>query len=500
VGTEVRGIRTFKGIPYARPPVGKLRFQPPQPVEPWTGKFKATRTGAVPVQASLPYMRFLNAAGGARQSEDCLNLNIWTPGVDGAKRPVLVWIHGGGFLIGAGSTPIYEGNLLSARGDVVVVSFNYRLGVLGYLHLHEVGGKGFEQASNAGVRDQIAALEWVRDNIDRFGGDPNNVTVCGQSAGAMSIGALLGAPSARKLFHRAICQSGAVHHVISARRANEVSEFFLRELGDPPRKPKDMGKIPIDALLKAQGAINRQMMNAVDLMALLPCVDGDLIPEQPIDAVRRGDLANIQLLIGTTLEEWKLFAAIESGLPSLSEDELISRFDDMLEQTSTRAPEPIVAAKQYREAVRARGGRTTPYEVWSAYQSTRVFHHPASELADLQAANGADVYSYLFKWRPPALGRTLGACHAMDLPFVFGLTSHPVARPFTGFAAAANRLSTRMQQAWLRFARSGDPGHAQLPEWDAYEPSARSTMVFDRECTIADDPLDGERQLVADWR
>jgi para-nitrobenzyl esterase len=443
-------------------------------------------------------LSFLNA-GGARQSEGCLYLNVWTPGLDDAKRPVLVWIHGGGFLIGAGSTRIYEGQGLARRGDVVVVTFNYRLGVLGYVHLNGIGGEEFSDASNAGVRDQIAALEWIRDNIERFGGDPDNVTVCGQSAGAMSIGALLGAPRARKLFHRAICQSGAAHNVLTQDQANEVAEIFLGELGGPPRNRDALARVPVERVLKAQGAANRQLATLENIMVFLPAVDGDVIPEPPIEAIRRGAAADIPILVGTTLDEWKLFTPFDSGVPAMGEEALVERFRDVLPRVAARAPEAAAAAWQYREAVRARGGQTSPFEVWSAFQSARVFHYPASILSESQSKARGPAYSYLFTWRPPALRRTLGACHALDIPFIFGLTNHPVARPFTGLAASAARLSRRMQHAWINFARSGQPGHEALPPWEPYDAETRATMVFGRDCYLADAPLETERALWESW-
>jgi para-nitrobenzyl esterase len=316
----------------------------------------------------------------------------------------------------------------------------------------------------------------------------------------MSIGALLGSPRARSLFQRAILQSGATRHVLSRDRADEIGDRFLWELRDFGRTPEELGEVPVERILRAQGTINREMMNVIDLMVMMPCVDGSLITEQPNDAVRRGAAKDISMMIGTTLEEWKLFTPMEAGLTRLGQGQLVARFAELLPQVSTRAPDAEVAARRYREAVRVRGGKTSPVEVWSSYQSTRVFHHPAIELADLQAGKGGDVYSYLFTWRPPALGRTLGACHAMELPFVFGLTSHPATRPFTGFATAARRLSNRMQYAWIGFARGGDPGHERLPEWDRYERDARATMIFDRECSLADGPLDPECELIDAWR
>jgi len=497
-GSTARGVASFRGIPYARPPVGALRFRPPVPPEPWSGVRSARRHGAVPVQAALPVFRFVNA-GGARQSEDCLYLNVWTPGADQGRRPVLVWIHGGAFLVGSGSTPLYEGSALARRGDVVVVTINYRLGALGYMHLDGVAGPAFAESCNLGVRDQIAALEWVRDNIAGFGGDPDNVTVCGQSAGAMSIATLLGAPRARALFHRAILQSGAARHVLSSERADEVAERFLWELRDFQHTPAGLGAAPVERVLRAQGTVNREMMNPVDLMVMLPCVDGSLITEQPLDAVRRGKTAGMSMMIGTTLEEWKPFTQLEASWLRLGERQLVARFAELLPHFATRAPEPEAAARRYREAVRARGGRTTPSEVWSAFQSTRVFHHPAGELADLQAAHTDAVYSYLFSWRPPALGRAVGACHAMELPFVFGLARHPATRAVAGLAETARNLSRRMQGAWTGFARTGHPGHAHLPDWDRYD-GARATMIFDRECSIRDGPLDPECTLIDAWR
>ena len=497
-GTERHGIRSFRGIPFARPPVRELRFLPPEPPEPWAGTREALRPGAVPIQASVPVFSFINA-GAARQSEDCLYLNVWTPGLDGAMRPVLVWIHGGAFLIGSGSTPVYQGHGLARRGDLVVVTINYRLGALGYLHLNRSGAEEFRGASNAGVRDQIAALEWVRDNIERFGGNPNNVTVCGQSAGAMSIGALLGSPRARALFHRAIFQSGAAQNVISQEQANDVAESFLAELGNPPRQRQVLSRIPVRQLLRAQGTIHRRLANLERLMVFVPTIDGDLIPEHPLAAVRRGAAAGLPLLVGTTLDEWKLFSPIELGARALGRRALVERMEQLLPSIAARAPAADRAAWQYQEAVRARGGRTSPFEVWAAFQSARVFHYPASLLSEAQSSARGTAFSYLFTWRPPALRRTVGACHALDVPFIFGLAHSPVTRTLAGLGGSATRLSRRMQHAWIHFARTGHPGHARLPDWESYDSASRATMVFGRQCYLADAPLEPERALWERW-
>lgn len=497
-GFEVRGIRTFRGIPFASPPEGTRRFRQAGPPEPWSGTRSAKRPGAVPIQASVPLLRFLNA-GGSAQSEDCLHLNVWTPGLDGARRPVLVWIHGGGFLIGSGSIALYEGHDLARRGDMVVVTINYRLGALGYLHLNGIGGEAFRGASNAGLRDQIAALEWVRDNIDRFGGDPGNVTICGQSAGAMSVAALLSAPRARPLFQRAICQSSAAPSVLSQAEADRVAEFFLGKLGGPPLTPEALARVPANQLLRAQGAANRELANLERLMVFLPVVDGDVIPEPPLQALKSGAAARVPILVGTTRDEWKLFSPVDPGILSIGERGLIDRIREVLARAAPRAPEPSVAARHYREALRARGGEVSPFEVWSAFQSARVFHYPASLLAEAQRAVGGIAYSYLFTWHPPALRRPVGACHALEVPFIFGLTHHPVVRPFIGLAPSTGRLARRMQHAWISFARTGDPGHERLPPWQPYDVESRATMLFGRQCEVANAPLEEERRLWERW-
>jgi carboxylesterase type B len=315
----------------------------------------------------------------------------------------------------------------------------------------------------------------------------------------MSIGALLGAPRARALMHRAILQSGAARHVIPQARADAVARVFLDALGISRVDPSVIAELPVERILKAQGATNRKLANLIDLMVLLPCVDGELITEMPLDAVAAGKTRDIPLLVGTTLDEWKLFTPVDSGVPVLSESRLLDRFAQALRALAPHAPDPRIAAGRYREAVRSRGGATSHFEVWSAFQSTRIFHHPAAELMEAQAAADGEAYGYLFTWQPPAIGRALGAFHAIELPFVFGLGRLPGAHSLTGFAPGASRLSDRMQDAWIAFARSGQPGHAQLPEWDAYESGDRATMRFDRQCTIADDPLESERALISRW-
>ncbi|MDJ0848353.1 MAG: carboxylesterase family protein [Myxococcota bacterium] len=498
-GTESAGIRSFRGVPFASPPVGRRRFLPPVAPEPWTGAREATRPGPAAPQYALPFLGWISAAG-VGPGDDCLSVNVWTPGLDGARRPVLVWIHGGGFMVGAGSTPIYDGSELARRGDVVVVTLNYRLGALGYVHLKHALGAGFEESSNLGVRDQIAGLEWVRDNIERFGGDPGNVTVFGQSAGGMSIGALLGAPRARQLFQRAICQSGATDHVLDADFSARVARTFIERLGGPPPTHEALGAIPIESILLAQRETMAELSNMETMMVFLPTVDDDVIPAQPLGQVRRGETAHIPLMVGATLDEWRLFRLVDPGPRGLREADLVSRFGEALGRLYPSAPDAETAVRDYRAALETRGRRRSNGEVWSDFQSARIMHYPASRLAEAQAAAGGSAYAYLFTWRPPAVRRALGACHGLDIPFVFGSIKHPLARPLAGFTASAARLSLKMQHAWIRFARHGDPGHERLPAWDAYEPQRRATMVLGRTPALAGAPLEPERALLGDWR
>jgi para-nitrobenzyl esterase len=497
-GIEDSGIRIFRGVRFASPPTGRRRFLPPATPEPWKRTRDAIQMAPAAPQFTLPWLSWLNAAG-SQIDEDCLFLNVWTPGLDNAKRPVMVWIHGGGFLIGSGSTAVYDGRNLARRGDLVVVTINYRLGALGYTDLSGLFGSGFEESSNLGVRDQIAALEWVRDNIDRFGGDSENVTLFGQSAGAMSIAALLGSRRARRLFRRGICQSGAASHVLEPEEAREVARTFFEELGGRPASHHALGRMRLERILRAQRATAKRLSSRQNLMAFLPAVDGDLIPEQPLEAVRRGAAAGIPLLIGTTLDEWKLFRIIDQGLFPLREADLLALFEEVLPDEFVQSPDPEIALRDFRAALASRGDRMSANDEWSAFQSARVFHFPASRLAEAQEEGGGKTYSYQFTWRPPALSRALGACHALDLPFVFGWTRHALARPLTGVTGAAVRLSRKMQHAWTQFARDGCPGHESLPAWECYEPRRRATMVLGRSCACADAPLEAERQLLESW-
>src|SRR5690625_46310 len=271
IGRRIDGVSVWKGIHYAKAPVGRLRFRPPQPPEPWAGIHDATMSGPVAIQPIKEIMTFLDNEH-ARMSEDCLNLNIWSPEAYEKRRPVMVWIHGGAFMRGSGSSGTYDGTSVSANGDVVVVTFNYRLGVMGFLHLDDINDE-YTSSGNCGILDQVAALKWVKENIDSFGGDPNRITVFGESAGAISIGTLLAIQIGRGLFNQAILQSGAARNVLKSETAARVAKKVLGNLGMDSKDLSALEEIPADKILKAA--------EHIPPMALGPVIDGLVIPEHP---------------------------------------------------------------------------------------------------------------------------------------------------------------------------------------------------------------------------
>jgi para-nitrobenzyl esterase len=566
---KLRGVRevdvcVFRGVPFARPPVGELRFRPPQPPEPWSGVRDATRFGpAAPQDANLlgPIMNL----GIDRTSEDCLYLNLWTPEIDAARRPVLAWIHGGAFVLGAGSQAIYDGAALARRGNVVIVTINYRLGGLGFARLRTLSKNRLPASGNEGVTDQIAALEWVRDEIARFGGDPARVTIFGESAGAMSCAALMAAPRAKGLFQRAILQSGSANYVSSSESATAVAGEFLRELGVTASDPAVLRAMPAARMVEAQGRLFwtlrarvdrvrrvvprglmwlvrrlfglarrafgrrrrtvthqkstlqrlgwllRMLMGGVRLLFMTPrryprglpfqpVIDREVLPRHPFDAIEAGFARGISLLVGTNLDEAKLFAFMDPEARRLTEPALIARCEHNIPGVdATGVSHGRRAVDVYRRARMSRGERTIPRELWFAIESDRTMRYPAMRLAELQCKHQPQTYAYLFTWRSPFWGGTLGACHALELPFVFGTLRHPLLAGFAGSGPTATALAERMQDAWIAFARTGNPAHPAIGEWPPYEPARRATMIFDGECRVEDAPREVERSFWEFW-
>ncbi len=555
-GAAEGGLAVFRGIPFARPPVGPLRFAPPQPPTPWTAVRDAVSFGPSPAQNTAVAGPVLSLGIG-RTGEDCLYLNVWTPGADRRRRPVLVWIHGGAFVLGAGSQTLYDGSTLARRGDVVVVTINYRLGAFGFLRLRDRFGPRLAATGNEGLLDQVAALEWVRDEIEGFGGDPGNVTIFGESAGAMSCATLLGVPRARGLFHRAILQSGAANFVWPRDIATRLAGCFLAQLGleSPEALQAATPSLVLQAqrrcfldmlmgdghvlgalspaglrvagalflglalarrrfggvaaplsrglvsLLKRRRRVGTPSPHASALQALRtrglpfqPVVDGDIVPRAPLEAISAGAARDIPLLVGTNLDEAKLFLPLDPEAATLDEASLLRRCEEAIPGASRSGGRVARRAIDvYRAARAARGERVQPGELWFAMESDRTMRHPAMKLAGLHAAHQPQTYAYLFTWPSPALGGMLGACHALDLPFVFGTLDHPLIRPFAGKGPEARRLAEQIQDAWIAFARTGRPGHGGLDEWPAYDATHRHTMILDRQCRVESAPREAER-------
>lgn len=468
----------FLGVPFARPPVGELRFRAPQPLEPWSGVREASAPGP-----SAPQDRFVPRSFRATgpESEDCLYLNVYTPAPDGAGRPVLFWIHGGGFSHGSATQPHYDGGPLAERGDVVVVTTNYRLGALGYLYLGAHGGDAWGAAPHPGQLDQIAALRWVQENISAFGGDPDNVTIFGQSAGAAAVATLLAMPPARGLFAKAIAQSGTANRLPTLDAAAGVTAQFLGRLGIPESDPAAVRTADVGDMLEAQGARG----------ALRPVVGDDTLPHQPLGAVRDAFASDVPLMVGTARDEQKLY--VPADRPQIGEADLEEESRRILPRRAGDRVAEVIGA--YRDSRSARALPHTNLDILDALATASRFRVPALQLAEAQRAHQPRTFVYQFDWESPARRGTLGACHGLEIRFVFGVIGRTGDDRMTGSGPEAERLSHQMMDAWVAFARHGDPSHDGIGTWPAYDADDRQTMVFGRESGVQAAPFEEERAI-----
>jgi para-nitrobenzyl esterase len=492
-GEAADDLVTFLGIRYAAPPLGELRFRPPQPYVTDTDIADATGYGPLAPQATGGFGVHIPGDPLACD-EDCLYLNIWTPACDGERRPVLVFVHGGALLAGGGSSALYRGTHL-ARAGAVVVTFNYRLGVLGFLAhpgLEDPSGIG-----NWGLFDQLAVLEWVRANVAGFGGDPSNVTLFGESAGAMSIGDLLATDRARGLVRRAVLQSGATA-AVWPEAAIATAEAFASHLGRAAISRDALRAVPVDELLAAQAEVVGAIDNGVGI-PFRPVIDGGLFSEHPSVAFASGAARGIELIVGTNRDEFKFFSAISPELSNLDDDaflELIARYLEGSGQRELIAPKEVFDA--YRTARTARGERSDARAMLDAFGTDWIFRIPAIRLLEAQVATGTRCYAYRFDWESPFSNGALGACHGLELPFVFGSVDQPIVALFSGGGDVAEVLSAQMRGAWVAFARNGDPSHDSLGAWPTYDLDRRATMVLGPESHLEDAPQDAERAFWAE--
>ena len=472
-GAREGELLVFRNVPFAAPPVGERRFAPPADVAPWTGVRDASKNGPIPPQGRSRLAEIMGDFT-AEQSEDCLSLVVWTPATDARRRPVLVWFHGGGFSSGAGSLPWYSGHQLAVTGDIVVVSVNYRLGALGYLYLPGVSD------GNLGLLDNIAALRWVQRNIERFGGDPGMVTVAGQSAGAMSILALMVSPAAAGLFRRAIPQSTAIGRLTrSPDDAAAIGAQYADLLGVPSSGRAMLQTIPVAEILEAQGKIARLRGEfANPSPPFMFTIDGTTIPRDILDALHDGLGSKIDLMIGSTREESAAFCAIDPAVQGADATRVFDVFRRIFGSEATT----------YLDAYRRRRPGATAQALLTDAITDEQFLIKMLRVAEWRAAAGRPAYVYQFDWPSPS-PKHFAACHCLDLPFVFGnLEDWPDAPMLEGADPAdITALSGVMQRAWIAFVRTGSPNNGTLPEWAPYEPARRTTMRFDRLVGPVDD-------------
>jgi len=474
------GVYFFKGIPYASAPFGENRFLPPQPVAPWSGIRDAFEFGSRPPEVPYPPPFDVLLSNNVDAGENCLNLNIWSPALGAGARPVMVWIAGGAFEHITYAT--CDGSRF-ARDGVVCVSLNYRVGADGFLYL----GDG---TANCGLLDQITALEWVRENITAFGGDPSNVTVFGESAGAISIAMLLSIPRAQGLFRRAICQSGGAHPTFSPAAGQRIGRRFAEQLGVPATR-EALAAVPIERALQAQAAMSADLGATrdpqrwgeevvVSLMPWQPVVDNDVIPERALDLIASGAAANVDLMVGTNTEEWRLFMVPNGMVAVITEA--------MLSGAAAAYGLSAEALASYRAAL----PNASAGDLLSAIMGDWYFRIPAMRLADAHAktATSSSTYVYEFAWRSPQFDGLLGACHGVEIPFVFD-TLDSGSEPLWG-ANPPQQLADVMHAAWVAFASTGTCG------WPRYDAEDRAAMRFDAKSAVVKDPWAASR-AIWDW-
>jgi para-nitrobenzyl esterase len=484
IGYTEDGLAVFKGLRYGAPPVGPLRFKPPQRPAPWEEPERTTAYGAPAIQSGLAPGERRTSPGDPpapdepASAEDCLFLNVWTPGLDDLARPVMVWLHGGGFANGSGGAAMYDGGALARKGDVVTVTVNHRLNVFGYLHLADAFGPDYAHSGVAGMLDIVMALEWVRDNIAALGGDPQNVTIFGESGGGWKVSLLMAMPSAKGLFHKAVIQSGPGLTGKPAAEAAETARQVLGRLGVDT--PQALAEVATDVLSRESVAIGGEVMRL-----FTPVVDGEVLPRDPFSPDASPLAADIPLLIGTNKDENTLFMFSHPRFGAFT--------DEDVERHATTA----VGAERAGDLVavlRETFPGYSPTHLVAAIGTASGMWANSITLAERKAAQGAPVWMYLLTWETPVARGLLKCPHALEIPLVFDNVDK--ARSFVGRGDQPQALADQMSAAWLAFAATGDPNVAGLPVWPAYDPQSRSTMVFDLESRVVEDPYDELRTLL----
>ncbi len=410
-GYIANDITIFKGIPYAEPPVGNLRFKPPVEKKPWDSILDAKNFGSCSYQGHTHLEEWFGKL--RPESEDCLTLNIWTPGTDNKKRPVMFWVHGGAFIIGGSKDPFYDGIHLARRGDVVVVTINYRLGALGFLYLKEI-------TVNNGLLDQVLALKWVKQNIESFGGDPENITVFGESAGALSVSTYPVMPAAKDLFRRIIIQSVPY---FDPSASEKISKAILRKLGIKKENFEQIQNIPAEEIIEIQDEILSKEMG----LTFRPIIDGKIVPFHPIEAFKRGQCKDIDMMIGTNLNEATLFTFVDRVLNMSDEEHLKTIFAYFLMNGVER--EKLSSVLELYKSI---WNTTNNLDLLNAVATDLMFRIFSIDILNGQIMHGKNVYNYLCTWKSPMIDGKLVSCHSLELTFVFGTHEKSDVKKFSG--------------------------------------------------------------------
>jgi para-nitrobenzyl esterase len=475
------GVQQFFCVPYGAPTGGANRFMPPQKPAAWSGvKDHFEITWAAPLapgaQEPSPVVTALNRL--TPQSEDCLSVNVFTPGLDNKRRPVMVWMHGGGFSAGSGNYLLYDGTNLAKKEDVVVVSVNHRLNIFGFLHLADIGGAKWKGATNVGIQDLVASLQWVKDNLENFGGDADRVTIFGQSGGGGKTTTVMAMPSAKGLFHRAIAQSGSAFRGVTASDASAGAEQLLSRLGIKKNELEKIQQIDYKQIQDAYYATP-----TIPRLGTGPVIDGTILPRHQWDPTAPSYSANVPLIAGSVENEngWV-------GPPpyELADDEMLTRFTNNLANKDPTEGQKLLGLYKRLHP------QTRNQMLWLMAESDDQRRHAAQELCRLKAEQGtAASYLYFFNWQSPVHNDRMGSYHTLDIPFVF--YNMDIGASMTGSAQKRYQLGHVMSAAWAAFARSGNPNHADMPAWPKYDPATLPTMVFGDDVHVANDPNKEER-------